>query len=508
MDDSTISAPGCEQHGAPQHGIPAANTANEHKSSCAGMDVPGAAEMDSRSILCEGFGAISRIAVDMPGLSLASRALYAYLCAHANGSHRSWPSTKRIVETLGVSENTFYRARGELAERGLVSWEVRSTAKGRRTVYVMNQLVSDLRGPREKISTEVAVEEKFSTIPRSEPYLKNCGMAPIPQNLRYAIKNKYVNLNKNPEEKNPAAAQAGRAEALDGGGGRPLEGIGMEGFEEMERTAPRPTRPSSAPKAARAFSALVESGEEPGTILAAWRAYAAWQRDKGDPKRAMTVLSFLTKPTGYPRWRRDGAAERQAEPVPAADGKPSPSPEPPEPEGYAEVLRAFPKSPRGGAKAQARRAYAELVAEGASPAELLAAARAYAEKVRAEGREFRYVMSLATFLSEPKGARSWLAASAEAGRERERSRRARRAGEVSAALGEDDEARERLALAYADRAGGSLAAQAARVRADGSDGRVRARDSFMALERMLASADHRAGWVDWAHAELFPEGDR
>ena len=508
MDDSTISAPGCEQHGGPQHGFPAANTANVHKSSRAGMDVPAAAEMDSRSILCEGFGAISRIAVDMPGLSLASRALYAYLCAHANGSHRSWPSTKRIVETLGVSENTFYRARGELAERGLVSWEVRSTAKGRRTVYVMNQLVSDLRGPREKISTEVAVEEKFSTIPSSEPYLKNCGMAPIPQNLRYAIKNKYVNLNKNPEEKNPAAAQAGRAEALDGGGGRPLEGIGMEGFEEMERTAPRPTRPSSAPKAARAFSALVESGEEPGTILAAWRAYAAWQRDKGDPKRAMTVLSFLTKPTGYPRWRRDGAAERQAEPVPAADGKPSPSPEPPEPEGYAEVLRAFPKSPRGGAKAQARRAYAELVAEGASPAELLAAARAYAEKVRAEGREFRYVMSLATFLSEPKGARSWLAASAEAGRERERSRRARRAGEVSAALGEDDEARERLALAYADRAGGSLAAQAARVRADGSDGRVRARDSFMALERMLASADHRAGWVDWAHAELFPEGDR
>ncbi len=537
MDDSTISAPGCEQRPGAQRGMHAANPANAHKCAVSAMDAPAAAEMDSRSILCEGFGAISRIAVDMPGLSLAARALYAYLCAHANGSHRSWPASKRIVETLGVSENTFYKARAELSARGLVAWEVRNTAKGRRTVYVLNQLVSDLREPEEKFSTTTRdekkfstiprsepylkncgmateknpPEKKFSTIPRSEPYLKNCGMAPIPQNLRYAIKNKYVNL-KEKSEKEISAAPAGRAEALDGGAARPLaedERIAVEGVEAMEAVAPRPTRPSSAPKAAAAFARLVSSGEDPDAILAAWRAYAEWQRASGDPKRAMTVLSFLTKPTGLPAWRRGG--EGAPSPVPAAHGKPGgdrAEAEGSEPEGYAELLRVFPKSPRGGARDAARRAYAALIAEGVPPERLLAAARAYAAKVREDGREFRYVMSLATFLSEPKGARSWMAAAEERDAERERADRARKAAQVSRALCGDDALKARLALEYAEAAGGELAAQAAKVRADGTDARVHARDTFMTLERMLSERANRPGWVEWAHDRIFQEGAR
>lgn len=138
------------------------------------LECPIIAGFPANSINERGFGSIPTRVMDDVRLSMGARCLYALLAAHAGSQHEAWPSVKRIIATLGCTEKTFYKYRAELSDAGYISIETRQTRYGRRTVYVIEQIV-EYPSVSELESEES--EEKFSTNPSSEPYGKNYRMA-------------------------------------------------------------------------------------------------------------------------------------------------------------------------------------------------------------------------------------------------------------------------------------------------------------------------------------------
>ena len=138
------------------------------------LECPIIAGYPVNSINERGFGSIPTRVMDDVRLSMGARCLYALLAAHAGSQHEAWPSVKRIIATLGCTEKTLYKYRAELSDAGYISIETRQTRYGRRTVYVIEQIV-EYPSVSELESEES--EEKFSTNPSSEPYSKNYRMA-------------------------------------------------------------------------------------------------------------------------------------------------------------------------------------------------------------------------------------------------------------------------------------------------------------------------------------------
>ena len=138
------------------------------------LECPIIAGYPVNSINERGFGSIPTRVMDDVRLSMGARCLYALLAAHAGSQHEAWPSVKRIIATLGCTDKTFYKYRAELSDAGYISIETRQTRYGRRTVYVIEQIV-EYPSVSELESEES--EEKFSTNPSSEPYSKNYRMA-------------------------------------------------------------------------------------------------------------------------------------------------------------------------------------------------------------------------------------------------------------------------------------------------------------------------------------------
>ena len=135
------------------------------------LECPIIAGFPLNSINERGFGTIPTRVMDDVRLSMGARCLYALLAAHAGSQHEAWPSVKRIIATLGCTEKTFYKYRAELSDAGYISIETRQTRYGRRTVYVIEQIVEY------PSVSELESEGKFSTNPSSEPNSKNYRMA-------------------------------------------------------------------------------------------------------------------------------------------------------------------------------------------------------------------------------------------------------------------------------------------------------------------------------------------
>lgn len=135
------------------------------------LECPIIAGYPVNSINERGFGNVPTRVMDDVRLSIGARCLYSLLASHAGSQHEAWPGVKRIIATLGCSENSFYKYRQELSDLGYVTIETRNTRYGRRTVYVLEQIV-----PYSSCIDDDNGRE-LSTIPSSEPYLKICGMA-------------------------------------------------------------------------------------------------------------------------------------------------------------------------------------------------------------------------------------------------------------------------------------------------------------------------------------------
>lgn len=130
------------------------------------LECPIIAGYPVNSINERGFGNVPTRVMDDVRLSIGARCLYSLLASHAGSQHEAWPGVKRIIATLGCSENSFYKYRQELSDLGYVTIETRNTRYGRRTVYVLEQIV-----PYSSCIDDDNGRE-FSTIPSSEPYLK------------------------------------------------------------------------------------------------------------------------------------------------------------------------------------------------------------------------------------------------------------------------------------------------------------------------------------------------
>ena len=307
----------------------------------------------------------------------------------------------------------------------------------------------------------------------------------------------------------PIATKESRAApaALGGDAARPFSDAEKnemrETFDAMQAAAPGAVPEDESVRAKIAFSEAVRAGHSPAALADAWRAFAADAEQGGT-----TLLPFLEDEGLIAEWERR-ASERppaSAETKPARHAAQAPrSPEPDRDDaGFAELVALYPKPARGGAEQAARESYAQLLAEGMGRKDLLAAARAYAEQMLEEGRDMRYVMSLATFLAEPKGAKRWAQV---AGRRSEASGALdieRKRKQVKRALDNVSCARKaELVVEFADQSGDEgLRDAAGRLRADGSDARMHARLSYPALERRVTGREHNREWVEWVHSLL------
>lgn len=323
-------------------------------------------------------------------------------------------------------------------------------------------------------------------------------------------------------EPEPATAQPadgrGADAPLDGAASRPLVDDqeiqrSREAFDLICAESPVGIRESSVPKAKRAFAALTAAGREPERIAGSWRAYVSEYREAHgtDLSQHRSVLSFLADAEAVDRFSMPKAAEMQSMPASTPPSLPSdvPSERPESPQGvdkgFEAVQAAYPRPSRGAAADKALEAYRRLLSSGLSAERVLAGARAYAASVAEEGREQRYVMSLLTFLAEDKGARRWAqAAGAEVARKAAEGHEGRRK-RVKQAIDElGCGPHAELVLEFAEQSGdASLLRLAEAVRADDSDPRLHARDSYGALYRAVAGRSRNFDWNEWAYRRLF-----
>lgn len=301
------------------------------------LECPIIAGFPANSINERGFGSIPTRVMDDMRLSMGARCLYALLAAHAGSQHEAWPSGKRIIATLGCTEKTFYKYRAELSDAGYISIETRQTRYGRRTVYVIEQIVEY------SSASELESEEKFSTNPSSEPYSKNYRMASeAPSNDvekwktdgeegthtvkitdSHTVKITGQNINKGietknstttPTESNSVLEQNGTAHAEPVVSGAPAPRSDLQNerteedtrndtihkaFVELEARSMRRTKSASVLADAEAiYRKLVEEGSTPRQISAAYSRYQAWVL-KNNVKHVMGLASWLESDNGF-----------------------------------------------------------------------------------------------------------------------------------------------------------------------------------------------------------------
>lgn len=320
------------------------------------LECPIIAGYPVNSINERGFGSIPTRVMDDVRLSMGARCLYALLAAHAGSQHEAWPSVKRIIATLGCTEKTFYKYRAELSDASYISIETRQTRYGRRTVYVIEQIV-EYPSVSELESEEF--EEKFSTNPSSEPYGKNYRMASdtlsddaemwktnggkpshtVKITGSHTVKITAQNINNGIKEKNSTTdsavdnsrlEQSGTATAEPVVTGAPAPGSRNEieiekhkeeslnrdsidaAFAALEARSLRRTKKKDVLDAALAsYRRLVSEGHKPEEINAAYDHYVRWVNLK-DVTNKMGLASWLIDPKGFALNIKQLRAERAA----------------------------------------------------------------------------------------------------------------------------------------------------------------------------------------------------
>lgn len=300
------------------------------------LECPIIAGFPANSINERGFGSIPTRVMDDMRLSMGARCLYALLAAHAGSQHEAWPSGKRIIATLGCTEKTFYKYRAELSDAGYISIETRQTRYGRRTVYVIEQIVEY------SSASELESEEKFSTNPSSEPYSKNYRMASeAPSNDvekwktdggegthtvkitgSHTVKITEQNINKGIETKNSTTTPTESDSVLEQNGTahavpvvsspaapsndfelekrkneeapRTLDSVDAAFFALEARSIRRTKNDKVLDKARESYRRLVAEGYSIEDIAAAYDCYLVWARS---PE--------VKQPWGLERWLRE-----------------------------------------------------------------------------------------------------------------------------------------------------------------------------------------------------------
>lgn len=307
------------------------------------LECPIIAGFPTNSINERGFGSIPTRVMDDVRLSMGARCLYALLAAHAGSQHEAWPSVKRIIATLACSEKTFYKYRAELSDAGYISIETRQTRYGRRTVYVIEQIVEY---PSVSMLESEEFEEKFSTNPSSEPYSNFYRMASdilsddaemwktnggkpshtVKTTGTHTVKITAQNINKGIKEKNSTTTptesdsrlqQCGTAiaEPVVSSPTAPSSGVDLdvkkneeatlvrdsidERFCALEARSLRRTGSPARKEAARlTYRRLVNEGHSPDEIDAVYDHYLRWVESE-KAQNPMGLPSFFEREDGW-----------------------------------------------------------------------------------------------------------------------------------------------------------------------------------------------------------------
>lgn len=324
------------------------------------LECPIIAGFPTNSINERGFGSIPTRVMDDVRLSMGARCLYALLAAHAGSQHEAWPSVKRIIATLACSEKTFYKYRAELSDAGYISIETRQTRYGRRTVYVIEQIVEY---PSVSMLGSEEFEEKFSTNPSSEPYSNfYCMASDIPSDDAemwktnggkpshtvkttgtHTVKITAQNINKGIKEKNSTTTTSTESDSRLEQGGTAIAGpvvssptapssdvdfISEEKNEEAplvrdsidaafwaleSRAIRRTTSPWSNNEALASYRKLVAEGYSPEDIDAAYDNYVQWVETKAVVNKKVLRTWLVEDEKGFKRNYDDVKAKRAAE---------------------------------------------------------------------------------------------------------------------------------------------------------------------------------------------------
>lgn len=323
------------------------------------LECPIIAGFPTNSINERGFGSIPTRVMDDVRLSMGARCLYALLAAHAGSQHEAWPSVKRIIATLACSEKTFYKYRAELSDAGYISIETRQTRYGRRTVYVIEQIVEY---PSVSMLESEEFEEKFSTNPSSEPYSNFYRMASdIPSDDAemwktnggkpshtvkttgtHTVKITAQNINKGIKEKNSTTTSTESDSRLEQGGtaiagpvvssptapSSDVHFISEEKNEEAplvrdsidaafwaleSRAIRRTTSPWSNNEALASYRKLVAEGYSPEDIDAAYDNYVQWVETKAVVNKKVLRTWLVEDEKGFKRNYDDVKNKRAAE---------------------------------------------------------------------------------------------------------------------------------------------------------------------------------------------------
>lgn len=321
------------------------------------LECPIIAGFPTNSINERGFGSIPTRVMDDVRLSMGARCLYALLAAHAGSQHEAWPSVKRIIATLACSEKTFYKYRAELSDAGYISIETRQTRYGRRTVYVIEQIVEY---PSVSMLESEEFEEKFSTNPSSEPcsnfyrmgtdvpsddaeMWKTNGGKPshtVKTTGTHTVKITAQNINKGIKEKNSTTTSTESDSRLEQGGtaiagpvvSSPTAPSSDFISEEKNEEAPlvrdsidaafwalesrairRTTSPWSNNEALASYRKLVAEGYSPEDIDAAYDNYVQWVETKAVVNKKVLRTWLVEDEKGFKRNYDDVKNKRAAE---------------------------------------------------------------------------------------------------------------------------------------------------------------------------------------------------
>lgn len=323
------------------------------------LECPIIAGFPTNSINERGFGSIPTRVMDDVRLSMGARCLYALLAAHAGSQHEAWPSVKRIIATLACSEKTFYKYRAELSDAGYISIETRQTRYGRRTVYVIEQIVEY---PSVSMLESEEFEEKFSTNPSSEPYSifyrmasdipsddaemwKTNGGKPshtVKTTGTHTVKITAQNINKGIKEKNSTTTSTESDSRLEQGGtaiagpvvssptapSSDVDFISEEKNEEAplvrdsidaafwaleSRAIRRTTSPWSNNEALASYRKLVAEGYSPEDIDSAYDNYVQWVESEAVVNKKVLRTWLVEDEKGFKRNYDDVKNKRAAE---------------------------------------------------------------------------------------------------------------------------------------------------------------------------------------------------
>ncbi|SDE59513.1 Helix-turn-helix domain-containing protein [Priestia aryabhattai B8W22] len=153
----------------------------------------------------DGYGLIAQKVMRDKTLPKQSKLIYAYMCSFAsvgaNGDRVAFPSVNLQCNELGMTEDTYYKWRKPLEEKGYLTIEKTERKKGQfqRNLYYIEAVPVPKPVEPEPVEENILSDEQVQQIEESIPYPKNSGeVSPYPNSScteNSCTENQGTNIN-------------------------------------------------------------------------------------------------------------------------------------------------------------------------------------------------------------------------------------------------------------------------------------------------------------------------